>query len=221
MPSPCLLSISAELRAVKDFTHVSTESTGTSDSLNVSRSRLPSLHYFVFISCVIVCCLSLEICACVCPWDCLCLHLSLCHFAFVLVPPVFPPCTPPPPSPPTSLMMDGQLVYFQSAISPDAVRGLDAAAGGRARRGMKGGVGSEEEKKRSEVRTGWCRGHGIWKTSKKKKCDSDDSAATGPKHVLQNQTCTCRRAAVAHTILAVRWKSYHQVLWKLCHYGVR
>ncbi len=42
-----------------------------------------------------------------------------------------------------SLLMDGSLLYFQSAISPDAVRVSDAAAGrGRVR---EGGVAEQDE----------------------------------------------------------------------------
>lgn len=126
---------------------MSSQSTCMPDSLNVSHSRLPSplptllcLH----IPCNLLLPLSGDLCLC------LSLRLSLPSPFFMplcfslSVPPVFPPCTPSPSHPPTSQMMDGQLAYFQSAISPDAVRGLDAAAGGRARRGMKGGVEREE-----------------------------------------------------------------------------
>lgn len=105
------------------------------------------------------------------------------------------------PTPPTSLMMDGQLVYIQSAISPDAVRGLDAAAGRRVKRGMKGGVGSGEE------RRGAWRGRGdaedtvSGKQANEKECDNGGGVVRSPEHVLQNQTCTCTRVAAVAVAL--------------------
>lgn len=97
-------------------------------------------------------------------------------------------------------------MYFQSAISPDAVRGLDAAAGGRARRGMKGGLGSGEERRGTRRGRGDAEDTESGKQANEKECDNGGGVARAPKHVAQNPTCTRSRAAadaVPHTILAV------------------
>lgn len=97
-------------------------------------------------------------------------------------------------------------MYFQSAISPDAVRGLDAAAGGRARREMKGGVGSVEERRGTRRGRGDAEDTVSGKQANEKECDNGGGVSRGPEHVLLNQTCTWTRAAaaaVAYTILVV------------------
>lgn len=122
--------------------------------------------------------------------------------------------------------MDGQLVYFQSAISPDAVRGSDAAAGGRARRGMKGGVGS------GAMRRGARRGRGdaedtvSGKQANEKECVNGGGVARGSRaraaeSDVSVSMCCCSCCGSYHpNMKAVTWKSYYQVFWKcLCRYS--
>lgn len=129
------------------------------------------LHYFVFISHVIFCCLSLEICACVCPWDCLCLHLSLCHFAFLFPCPLSSVRAPPPfhpPPPPLRWWMDSLRISNLPSLLMRLGAWMLLQAGER-EEGWREGWRERRGVERNEARTRWCRGHGIWKTSKWKR----------------------------------------------------